>query len=326
MVHDWLSTQDEGWWRIAFDRAGVPYEYVPVHTIRKTPELRSRWDVLVFAPIRSSLPRFLNGMQSEDVIPWAPSEKYPNLGGPDKADDIRGGLGYEGLAHLRRFAEEGGLVIAAPSTSVLAVQAGLVEAVEVEQPRGLRAQGGVYRANVADAASPIAYGYGETLPVYFSQSPLFAAGLGTVLRGGRGPADGPAGERVSGRGGPKDVDVPQGRPYVAPPEPLKPPQTMADIPEEQLQFIRHLLPPQERLPRVVLKLAKKDELWISGMLDKAEELAERPAVIDCPVGKGHVVLFANNPIWRYQTQGSHALVFNAILHWDYLGTGRPAAK
>jgi hypothetical protein len=329
MVHDWLSTQDEGWWRIVFDHYGVPYEYVSVHAIRKTPELRSRWDVLVFAPIRSPLPRFLNGMQAEDAIPWTPSEKYPNLGGPDKADDIRGGIGYEGLAHLRRFAEEGGLIVAAPSTSALAVQAGLVEAVEVVPARGLRAQGGVYRANFADAGSPIAYGYGETLPVYYSQAPLFSAGLSTLMggRGGRGGAgEDAAGGRPTGRGGPKDADVPQGRPVVEAPPPPKPPQTIADIPEEQLTFMRHLLPPEERLPRVVLKFAKKDDLFISGMLDKAEELAERPAVIDCPVGKGHVVLFANNPMWRNETHGSHALVFNAILHWDSLGAGRSVAK
>jgi hypothetical protein len=323
LVHDWMSTQDEGWWRIAFDHYGVPYEYVSVQTIRKTPDLRARWDVLVFGPIRASLPRFLNGIQAADAIPWTPSEKYPNLGGPDQTDDIRGGIGYEGLAHLRRFAEEGGLIVAAPAASVLAVQAGLVEAVEVQQARGLRAQGGVYRATVADAGSPIAYGYGDTVPVYFSQAPLFNAGLKTVLGGGRGgmAADESAG-RPSGRGGPKDVDIPQGRPYVPAPEPPKPPEKLADVPEEQLTFMRHLLPTDERLPRVVLKFAKKDDLWISGMLDKPEELAERPAVIDCPVGKGHVVLFANNPMWRYETHGSHALVFNAILHWDQLATAR----
>jgi hypothetical protein len=71
--------------------------------------------------------------------------------------------------------------------------------------------------------------------------------------------------------------------------------------------VRNLLPAEDRLPRTVLKFAKKDDLWISGMLDKGEELAERPAVLDCPVGKGHVVLFANNPMWRWQTHGSHAL-------------------
>src|SRR5258708_18264866 len=111
--------------------------------MRKTPDLRGHWDVVVFGPIRASLPRFLNGIQSADAIPLTPSEKYPNLGGPDQTDDIRGGIGYEGLAHLRRFAEEGGLLVAAPAASAVVVQAGLVEAVEVEQARGLRAQGGV---------------------------------------------------------------------------------------------------------------------------------------------------------------------------------------
>ncbi len=328
-VHDWINTQDEGWWRIAFDQCGVPYDYISVHTVRKTPDLRSRWDVVLLPPIRSTLPRFINGIQTADAIPWMPSEKYPNLGGPDQTEDIRGGIGYEGLANLRRFVEDGGLIVAAPNSAVLAVRAGLVEAVEVVEAKGLRAQGGVYRTNVTDKASPLVYGYGDTLPVYFSQAPIFNAGIATVLsgtRGGAGMAGDTAGGRATGRGGVNDPDIPQGRPYVAPPPRPKPPETLADIPEETRESVRHLLPPQERLPRVVLKFAKKDDLWISGMLDKGEELAEHPAVVDCPVGKGHVVLFANNPMWRGETHGSHALVFNAILHWNHLGAGRAPAK
>ena len=178
---------------------------------------------------------------------------------------------------------------------------------------------------MSDKTSPIAYGYGDTLPVYFNQSPLFEAGPAVALGGASAYAQlfGPPTQgRVSGRGGAKDPDIPQGRPYVAPPEPPKtPPETVSDLPEEILDFVRNLLPPAERLPRIVLKFAKKDDLWISGMLDKGEELAERPAVVDCPVGKGHVVLFANNPMWRWETQGSHALVWNALLNWDNLGVG-----
>jgi hypothetical protein len=45
-------------------------------------------------------------------------------------------------------------------------------------------------------------------------------------------------------------------------------------------------------------------------------------VIDVPVGRGHVVMFANNPMWRHQTQGSFFLIFNAALNFDSLNTER----
>jgi hypothetical protein len=330
IAHDWINTQSEGWWRIAFDRYGISYDYVSVHTIRSTPDLRGRWDVIVYPPTGGApVQRQITGIQTADAIPWKASEKYPNLGGPDQTDDMRGGLGFEGLANLRRFLEGGGLLIAAGGSTALPIKTGMVEAVEISEARGLQARGSVVRATVADRTSPLAYGYGESLGVYFNQGPVFEAGPAVALGGAQRFADifGPPTQgRVSGRGGPRDPDIPQGRPYVAPPEaPKGPPQTIADIPEELLDFVRNQLPPQERLPRVVLKFAKKDDLWISGMLEKGEELAEKPAVVDCPVGKGHVVLFAINPMWRWETHGSHPLVFNAVMNWDALDAGRPAA-
>jgi hypothetical protein len=33
-------------------------------------------------------------------------------------------------------------------------------------------------------------------------------------------------------------------------------------------------------------------------------------------------LFANNPMWRNETQGSYFLLFNAMLNFDHLGVGR----
>jgi hypothetical protein len=48
-------------------------------------------------------------------------------------------------------------------------------------------------------------------------------------------------------------------------------------------------------------------------------------VIDVPTGKGHVVMFAINPMWRHQTQGSFFLIFNAALNYDNLGVGRDRA-
>jgi hypothetical protein len=40
------------------------------------------------------------------------------------------------------------------------------------------------------------------------------------------------------------------------------------------------------------------------------------------MGKGHVVLFAINPMWREETQGSFSLLFNAIMNFDHLDVGR----
>jgi len=82
-------------------------------------------------------------------------------------------------------------------------------------------------------------------------------------------------------------------------------------------------------PRVVLRFAAEEKnLLVSGMLAGGSELANAPAVIDVPVGSGHVIMFANNPMWRHQTQGSFFLIFNAALNFDSLNTERaaPAAR
>lgn len=92
-------------------------------------------------------------------------------------------------------------------------------------------------------------------------------------------------------------------------------------------FLGAILPPASLYPRVVLRFADDKNLWISGMLAGGSELAETPAVVDVPVGRGHVVLFAINPMWRQATQGSFMLLLNAALHYDHLSVGRklPAA-
>ena len=92
----------------------------------------------------------------------------------------------------------------------------------------------------------------------------------------------------------------------------------SDVSEQEL---RTIIPDQYR-PRVVLRFADTRDVLYSGQLSGAGEVGGRPAVIDVPVGKGHVVMFAINPIWRGETQGSYALVFNAMLNYDHLDIGK----
>jgi len=77
-------------------------------------------------------------------------------------------------------------------------------------------------------------------------------------------------------------------------------------------------------PRVVLRFHPRvDSLLVSGLLEGGGELAGRPAVLDVQVGRGHVVLFALRPFWRWETQGSFALGLNALLNWNDLGIDWP---
>src|SRR5438445_629891 len=50
IMHTWLSTQDEGWWRLALDQLQVPYAYINTQDASKDANLRSKYDVIIFAP------------------------------------------------------------------------------------------------------------------------------------------------------------------------------------------------------------------------------------------------------------------------------------
>jgi hypothetical protein len=78
---------------------------------------------------------------------------------------------------------------------------------------------------------------------------------------------------------------------------------------------------QERMrAHVILRFHDKaDSLLVSGLLANGDELAGKGAVVDAPVGAGHVVMFGIRPLWRWESQGSFALALNAIANWDHLG-------
>jgi len=80
-------------------------------------------------------------------------------------------------------------------------------------------------------------------------------------------------------------------------------------------------------PRVVVQFASNaTDLLLSGTLANGQFLANHPAALDHPLGKGHVVMFAIRPFWRWQTQGTYTLGFNTILNWNDLDAGKPSLK
>jgi hypothetical protein len=77
-------------------------------------------------------------------------------------------------------------------------------------------------------------------------------------------------------------------------------------------------------PNVLVRFQGGDAGVLSGLLRGPDQLRNRPAVVDAPSGKGRVILFANNPIYRWQTFGEHGMAFNAILFFNDLSGVRPA--
>jgi hypothetical protein len=322
-VHSWQSTQDEGWWRLEFDKLRIPYAYISTQVIAKDANLNASYDVLVFPPVGRGPQGIVAGMPMwGNPLPWKTTPETPNIGKIDSTDDIRPGLGWSGLANLEAFVRKGGVLITAEDTSDLATTYGLTPGASITRSQRLKAPGTVVRSRFVDLASPIAYGYGENLSVYMSNGLIFGVSNTLGGRGGRGMG-GETPDRPTGRGTADDPDQPQGRPPArdVPEEPKAEPWQAVPLTDEQLRNPINVIPPKQR-PRVVLRYGDTRDILVSGLLDGGGDIAQRPAVIDVPLDKGHIVLFSPNPIWRGETQGSYFLVFNAILNYDNLDAGR----
>jgi len=327
IMHTWLATQTEGWWRYAFDSVGVPFDYISTQTVAKQPDLRTKYDVIIFAPVgRASEVEILDGIPKwSNPMPWQKTDLTPNLGVIDSTPDIRPGLGYEGLANLKSFIEQGGLLITCEDTAQFAIDMGLAPGVSVA-PRGdARVVGTVLNTVFVSQDNPVAFGYGPSVPAMssnglaFNVSNILGRSERRVLTDPLTDSLDPYAKRATGRGSVEDSDEPQGRKIVEP-EPLlkQQPWEAKQLDEEQIRNNPFVIPVQSR-PDVILRFSDAKSLLLDGLLDKGSSIAEHAIVVNAHLGKGNVLLFANNPIYRGETVGTYSLVFNALLNYQHLG-------
>jgi hypothetical protein len=185
------------------------------------------------------------------------------------------------------------------------------------------------RGVITDKASPLVYGYTEKeMPVYFASSPVISVGRTGAGEFGYFNPNAP-GARIMLNLTPNAVPV-KISPWDAE---QKPEESKGDEPDSGSPF--GSAPPTSRTggaeptqhPRVVMQFpAKADDILLSGMLSGGQALTKKALLVDVPDGKGHMVLFGLRPFWRWQTQGTYFLGFNAILNWDHLDVGTPPPK
>jgi hypothetical protein len=341
-VHTWTSTQDEGWVRLAFDTFKVPYTYFAAPRLREG-DLRSKYDVIVFPHAgQGGTALITGGVTGSEPRPYKKTDITPNVGTVDSTDDMRGSIGVEGLMELYKFVDAGGVLITEGATSTVFPEYKLTPGVSIESPDNLYVRGAVLKTVLRDKASPILYGYDQNaLAVYFNQAPVLRVGAagGSGGRGGGGnvppvgnmqpnavqprlttldapPSPSAAESGRSGRGG-AGAGTTAGSASVG---------GAADASAAaggRGGRGAGASGSESRTPRVLLSFpTNADDLLLSGLLIGGDALTGRAVAVDAPIGKGHVVMFANRPYWRWQTQGNFFLGFNAILNWNDLDAGR----
>jgi hypothetical protein len=325
-VHTWISTQAEGWWRLALDQLKIPYDYMSTQTLAKIPDLNAKYDVILFPPVGwgDSSSTIVEGWPTSwgNPLPWLNTPETPNLVGKnDSTPDMRPGLGWDGVAKLQAFVAKGGVLLTATDTSQFALSIGLGPGISASNSEKLKIVGAIVGTRLVDSASPIAYGYGEKLSAYCDNDLIFS--LSSVLGGRRRRLGPESGARPTGRGTKDDPDFVVGRPATeaAPEEPKRELWEYPELTPEQTHNNPRVIPPPDRA-RVILRYADSKDLLVSGLVENGDEIAQHPAVLDVPRGAGHVILFSIDPVYRGETESTYSLVLNTVLNFDSLNAGR----
>jgi hypothetical protein len=288
----WADTDSIGWIRYSLDQRKVPYTYLRDEDIR-VGNLRSKIDVLLYGHVDLELADQIEGLPRA----WSPmsfkkTPQTPSFGTPAESDDITGGIGYEGLAQIQHFIEEGGLMVTLGSGSMLALEGGLVRFVRrssggvprsaaggggassaAAQQAGTRTPGAHVRVSFDRPHHPISYGYPMHTWVFRQNFPLY----NTPRRWLR-------------------------MAYCT---------TCLDGPEDRSGIVMEWGD------------SENNDFVVSGQAWGEENLIGRPAILDMPLGRGHVVAFNFNPMHRDLNRGDQRLLWNAILNWQAILAAQP---
>ncbi len=287
----WADTDSIGWVRYSLDQRKVPYIYLRDEDIRAG-KLRDKIDVLLYGHVDLELAEQIQGIPKK----WSPmafkkTPQTPSLGTPAESDDITGGIGWEGLERIQEFVEQGGLLVTLGSGSMLALEVGIVRGVR-------RDAGGVPRSSQGGGAESAAAAQqtetrtpGAHVRVTFDQ-PEHPIAYGYEAR---------------------TYVFRQNFPLYATPRRWL-----------RMAYCTTCLDGPVDTSSVVLEWGDREgaPFLVSGQVWGEGNLIGRPAILDSPVGRGHVVSFNFNPLHRDLNRGDQRMLWNAIINWQAIVAGQ----
>jgi hypothetical protein len=284
----WADTDSIGWIRYTLDQRKIPYTYLRDEDMRGD-GLRNI-DALIYGHVDLELPAQIQGLPKRwSPMPYKKTLQTPSFGTPAESDDITGGIGWAGLAKLQSFVDDGGLLITLGSGSTLALEGGIVRGVR-------RVSGGVPRSSQGGGAEAA------------------AAAMEAVTR--------TPGAHVRATFARPDHPLAYGYPVRT--TLFRQNFPLYDAPRSWLRMAyctTCLDGPVDR-SGIVVEWGDRDgaPLLVSGQVWGEAGLIGRPAVLDMPSGRGHVIAFNFNPFHRDMNRGDERLVWNAIINWQAILT------
>jgi len=296
IYHSWYDTQDEGWSRYTFGMLAIPYTSIDKDDLRAG-DLRKRFDVILVPNVRGSLDRIIHGVNRDfGPIAFEKTRQTPSFGTPASSPDITGGPGFEGLAALQRFVDDGGTLITLANATRLAAESGIAASLAPHAARTLFHPGSVVRVRARRSTSPILYGYPAVTTIFRGNGPLYEVQprdssmlvlqYGTTLpeREPDGPTMGLPGSEAA----------------------PKPDSNASDSSAREAAGGR----------------GGAEAYVVSGMVRNEKEIIGEGAIFDVPIRKGRVIAFTFDPLHRYLNHHDFPMVWNAILNWnDHSGSG-----
>jgi hypothetical protein len=88
--------------------------------------------------------------------------------------------------------------------------------------------------------------------------------------------------------------------------------------------VRYANGPLFRMPEemdkndVLMRFPGGEKSVLSGLFNGSDDIKGRAAVVVTSAGKGEIVMFATNPVWRWQNLGEYRMIFNTLMNFHNL--------
>jgi hypothetical protein len=280
----WADTNMIGWIRYTLDQEKIPYTYIRDDDI-KAGDLGRLVDVIVYGQVRLDLQAQIHGIApTAGPMPYTHTPEFPSHGVPAASDDITGGIGWNGLANLQQFVEQGGVLITLGNASTLALDGGMIRNVRPASVEGVSTPGAELRVRFTQPRHPIAYGYPEITSAFRSNYTVYDLPRRWLeMSYCTSCLDGPVDTRfVVLQWGTRELDA-------------------AAKPIDQ-----------------AVSAAGVEPMVVSGGARNEDALEGRPAILDVPTGEGRIIAFNFNPMHRDLNHSDYRFLWNAILNWNSL--------